>query len=425
MNSRRTITPSLGVCMLALGATLSAHADLIKQSATYTRTVLMTSNTDHISPYTGAASTLTEQVSQAGSPMTTTALTATALGNGRFALTLTSAQTNTLGALDLNVTASGADPSDTHDQIVATDPTVDLVAGQTTITNQTTAAAQQSNTGTALIAQGYTTARAAALDTTGSNAATAVSQTTQSALSTASILALNTAAPGSPTAGSIYALEGADQTASAAVNSTLNGLISGGKFSTAALSNAPTGGSAPTVSQIAAGILANPTQPIVTNSSGYVTTSNPATGGSAVTEATIWAYGTRSLTAPVVASSVTGAVGSVTGAVGSVTAPVALASSQAFSNSTPGTVAPTWYTAAPTVSQIDQSIFGYTLAGTTFGDHVTNISSYLYGPFAVTHPTATTQTTQFSFNTLPTVQSTITTTPTGAPVSRTTTLTNQ
>jgi len=52
----------------------------------------------------------------------------------------------------------------------------------------------------------------------------------------------------------------------------------------------------PTASQIAADILVTPSQKIVTDANGYVTTSNPATGGSSVTEATIWAYGTRALT---------------------------------------------------------------------------------------------------------------------------------
>ena len=44
-------------------------------------------------------------------------------------------------------------------------------------------------------------------------------------------------------------------------------------------------------------LLTTPANKLLTNASGYVTTSNPATGGSSVTEATIWAYGTRSLTA--------------------------------------------------------------------------------------------------------------------------------
>lgn len=54
--------------------------------------------------------------------------------------------------------------------------------------------------------------------------------------------------------------------------------------------------SIPSTAAIAAAILVTPAQKLVTDASGFVTTSNPATGGSSVTEATIWAYSTRALT---------------------------------------------------------------------------------------------------------------------------------
>jgi hypothetical protein len=93
-------------------------------------------------------------------------------------------------------------------------------------------------------------------------------------------------------------------------------------FIDAAISGISSGGTAPTVTQIrqemdanslklanldvtvssrataataAAAILVAPSQKLLTDANGYVTTSNPASTGSAVTEATIWSYATRTL----------------------------------------------------------------------------------------------------------------------------------
>ena len=115
----------MGFYLAALAALLSAapvHADFIKQSTAYSRTVLMTSATDHVSGATGL--TLTVKIAKAGGAYATITPTVTEQsgGTGKYNIALTSSNTDTLGALDMIVTASGADQSDTHDQVVAFDP---------------------------------------------------------------------------------------------------------------------------------------------------------------------------------------------------------------------------------------------------------------------------------------------------------------
>ena len=101
----------------------TANADLIKQSATYSRTVLMISSTDHITGKTGLGSALTITESQAGGTFNSVTPTVTELSGGWYKIALVNTDTATLGALNLHVTATGADPTDTADQIVAFDPT--------------------------------------------------------------------------------------------------------------------------------------------------------------------------------------------------------------------------------------------------------------------------------------------------------------
>ena len=93
----------------------AANADLIKQSTAYNRTVLMTSSSDHISGAAGL--TLAVKVSKNGGAFATITPTVTDLTGGRYNIALTSSHTDTLGAVDLTITATGADPSDTHDQV--------------------------------------------------------------------------------------------------------------------------------------------------------------------------------------------------------------------------------------------------------------------------------------------------------------------
>jgi len=87
-------------------------------------------------------------------------------------------------------------------------------------------------------------------------------------------------------------------------------------------------------------------------------------------------------------------------------------------------LATTGYT-APTAAQVAAQVFATALGGVTFADHVLNTSSVMWGPFVVTHPSLTSQVTQYSLGSTPTVQTTLTTTTAGAPVSKTNTLTNQ
>jgi len=101
-------------------------SDRITQNTAYNRTVLMTSSADHITGKTGL--TLTILLSKNGGAFATITPTVTELGNGRYNVALTSTHTNTLGALDMNVTATGADPADTHDVVVVANPNT-TVAG--------------------------------------------------------------------------------------------------------------------------------------------------------------------------------------------------------------------------------------------------------------------------------------------------------
>ena len=122
------------LCLLSM---VAAHADLIKQSATYSRTVLMTSSSDHVTGATGL--TLTITASKAGAAYASVTPTVTELGNGIYTVTLATGNTGTLGALDMHVTATGADPTDTHDQVVGFDPSSDLGAAALATVNTQTA----------------------------------------------------------------------------------------------------------------------------------------------------------------------------------------------------------------------------------------------------------------------------------------------
>ena len=123
----QTLKPLFGavLCLMALTALLCplpARADLIKSGAVYNRTVLMTSTADHITGLTGLT-TFTVTLSKAGGTAATITPTVTEIGGGRYSVALATGNTGTLGALDMTITATGADPADTHDQVVGFDPT--------------------------------------------------------------------------------------------------------------------------------------------------------------------------------------------------------------------------------------------------------------------------------------------------------------
>ncbi len=92
---------------------------LLKQSTAYSRQVLMIDSTDHITGKTGL--TLTITASKAGAAFASISPTVTELATGWYKVALTTSHTDTLGDLCLHITASGADATDTHDQIIAAD----------------------------------------------------------------------------------------------------------------------------------------------------------------------------------------------------------------------------------------------------------------------------------------------------------------
>lgn len=150
--------------------------------------------------------------------------------------------------------------------------TVSLLAGQSTL--QTGQTSIKSDT-TTLVARPAQTGDTYALSTSGAGVKIAPGQSTtatnfvagptlaqmqaglptDASITTDSYNSMNLAAPGSPVAGSLFALEVADQASSAAAAATLASLVSGGKFTANALSLAPasSGGGAVTVAGYATG----------------------------------------------------------------------------------------------------------------------------------------------------------------------------
>jgi len=102
----------------------------LKQSTAYNLTVLMVDSTDHITGKTGL--TLTITASKAGAAFGAITPTVTELATGWYKLELTTAHTDTLGDLDLHITATGADPTDVAMQVYAN--TYDTLATPTNIT---------------------------------------------------------------------------------------------------------------------------------------------------------------------------------------------------------------------------------------------------------------------------------------------------
>ena len=112
---------------------------LIQQSVAYTRAFLMISSTDHISPLTGA--TVTVNISKAGAAFGAAAGTVTEIANGWYKVALTTVDTGTLGDLSYHCTATGGDPTDFADQIVAFNPLDSVRLGLTALPNASPAGA--------------------------------------------------------------------------------------------------------------------------------------------------------------------------------------------------------------------------------------------------------------------------------------------
>ena len=96
---------------------------LLKQSTAVNLTILMIGSTDHITGATGLTLTI-YATKAAGTPAAITP-TVTELDSthvpGLYKLALTTGHTDTIGELQLHVTASGADPTDVSHQIIAVD----------------------------------------------------------------------------------------------------------------------------------------------------------------------------------------------------------------------------------------------------------------------------------------------------------------
>lgn len=106
---------------------------LIQQSTAYTRSFLMVSSTDHITGLTGAA--VTVNLSKAGAAFGAAAGAVTEIANGWYKVALTAADTGTLGDLAIHCTATGGDPTDFADEVVAFNPLDAVRLGLTALPN--------------------------------------------------------------------------------------------------------------------------------------------------------------------------------------------------------------------------------------------------------------------------------------------------
>ena len=106
---------------------------LLKQSTTYTRMFLMVDSTDHIAGKTGLSPTV--NLSKAGGSFAAAGGTISEVSNGWYKIVLTTTDTNTLGDLGFRCTATGADPTDFVDQVIALDLADATRGGMTALPN--------------------------------------------------------------------------------------------------------------------------------------------------------------------------------------------------------------------------------------------------------------------------------------------------
>lgn len=83
---------------------------ILKQSTAYVREFLMVLATDHVSPATGLTVAVT--LSKAGAAFGAAAGAVAEIANGFYSVSLTTADTGTLGDLGFHCTGAGADPTD-------------------------------------------------------------------------------------------------------------------------------------------------------------------------------------------------------------------------------------------------------------------------------------------------------------------------
>lgn len=90
---------------------------LLKQSTARERMVFMVDDTDHVTGAEGL--TLAIEASKNGGAFSSISPTVTERGDGWYSLLLTTSHTDTLGDFALHITATGADPTDVLDEVVA------------------------------------------------------------------------------------------------------------------------------------------------------------------------------------------------------------------------------------------------------------------------------------------------------------------
>jgi hypothetical protein len=116
---------------------------LLKQSTAVNITVLMIDSSDHVTGKTGLTLTI-YATKAAGTPgsisPTVTELDSTNV-KGLYKLALTTSHTDTLGELQLHVTATGADPTDVTHQVIAADLADSVRLGLTALPNAAAEAA--------------------------------------------------------------------------------------------------------------------------------------------------------------------------------------------------------------------------------------------------------------------------------------------
>ena len=108
---------------------------LLKQSGGYSRTFILVQTSDHITGLSGA--TPSGSISKAGGAFALPggSITEIGSGNGFYKISYIGADTGTLGDLAIHITASGGDPTDFVDQVVAFDPGDAIHLGLSAIPN--------------------------------------------------------------------------------------------------------------------------------------------------------------------------------------------------------------------------------------------------------------------------------------------------
>lgn len=112
---------------------------LLKQSTAFELPVFMVDSADHITGKTGL--TLTITAGKAGGALASISPTVTERSNGWYTLSLTTSHTDTLGALVLHITSTGADTTDMTAQVIAVDLGDSVRLGLTALPNAAAAAA--------------------------------------------------------------------------------------------------------------------------------------------------------------------------------------------------------------------------------------------------------------------------------------------